>query len=72
MTKNNWGQGSSTNSIGFGQGANNSIGWGSIHKNSWNNPTTDLVGVTEAQRQFRNRVLLDNGIIDSLSCVIIP
>jgi len=71
--QNDWGQGSSTNSIGWGQGAGtNSIGWGLVHRTSWNNPTTDLVGLTEAQRDFKDRVLLDNGIVEALSCVIIP
>ena len=71
--QNDWGQGASTNSIGWGQGAaNNSIEWGLIHKDSWNNPTTDLVGLNPSQIAFINRVLAANGVVESISCVIFP
>ena len=70
---NNWGQGASTNDIGWGQGAaNNSIEWGFIHKDSWNNPTTDLAGLNPSQIDFRDRVLADGGVVEALSCVIFP
>ena len=42
---NGWGDGASNNSIGWGQGANNAIGWGSSHATSWAG-LTDIVGLT--------------------------
>jgi hypothetical protein len=42
---NGWGDGASNNNIGWGQGANNAIGWGDIHADSWAG-LTDIVGVT--------------------------
>jgi hypothetical protein len=41
---NGWGDGSANNSIGWGQGENNAIGWGDIHADSWAG-ATDIVGV---------------------------
>ena len=41
---NGWGDGSVNNNIGWGQGANNAIGWGDIHADSWAG-LTDIVGV---------------------------
>jgi hypothetical protein len=40
---NGWGDGASNNDIGWGQGADNAIGWGSIYANSWAG-ATDIVG----------------------------
>jgi hypothetical protein len=42
---NGWGDGSVNNNIGWGQGANNAIGWGDIHADSWAG-ATDIVGIT--------------------------
>jgi len=42
---NGWGDGASNNNIGWGQGADNAIGWGDIHADSWAG-LTDIVGVT--------------------------
>jgi hypothetical protein len=42
---NGWGDGASNNNIGWGQGANNAIGWGDIHADSWAG-LTDIVGIT--------------------------
>lgn len=42
---NGWGDGSVTNNIGWGKGADNAIGWGDIHADSWAG-LTDIVGVT--------------------------
>jgi hypothetical protein len=42
---NGWGDGASNNNIGWGQGANNAIGWGDIHADSWAG-ATDIVGIT--------------------------
>lgn len=40
-----WGQASVNNTNGFGKGAeNNTIGWGSIHANSYGHPRTNLTG----------------------------
>jgi hypothetical protein len=41
---NGWGDGASNNNIGWGQGANNAIGWGDIHADSYAG-ATDIVGV---------------------------
>jgi hypothetical protein len=41
---NGWGDGAANNTIGWGQGANNAIGWGDIHADSWAG-ATDIVGV---------------------------
>jgi hypothetical protein len=40
---NGWGDGASNNDIGWGQGANNAIGWGDIHADSWAG-ATDISG----------------------------
>jgi len=40
---NGWGDGAANNTIGWGQGANNAIGWGDIHADSWAG-ATDIVG----------------------------
>lgn len=40
---NGWGDGASNNNIGWGQGADNVIGWGASHSNSWAG-STDIVG----------------------------
>jgi hypothetical protein len=42
---NGWGDGAGNNAIGWGQGANNSIGWGDSHAKSWAG-LTDIVGIT--------------------------
>jgi hypothetical protein len=41
---NGWGDGASNNNIGWGQGADNAIGWGDIHAKSYAG-LTDIVGV---------------------------
>jgi hypothetical protein len=41
---NGWGDGAANNTIGWGQGANNVIGWGDIHADSYAG-ATDIVGV---------------------------
>ena len=41
--ENGWGDGASNNDIGWGKGADNAIGWGSIYANSWAG-ATDIVG----------------------------
>jgi hypothetical protein len=41
---NGWGDGAANNTIGWGQGANNAIGWGDIHADSWAG-LTDIVGL---------------------------
>ena len=40
---NGWGDGASNNNIGWGKGADNAIGWGAIHADSWAG-ATDVVG----------------------------
>jgi len=40
---NGWGDGASNNNIGWGKGANNAIGWGDIHADSYAG-LTDIVG----------------------------
>jgi hypothetical protein len=42
---NGWGDGAANNTIGWGQGANNAIGWGDIQADSWAG-ATDIVGIT--------------------------
>lgn len=49
--ENGWGDGSSNNAIGWGQGANNATGWGSSQATSWSG-LTNIVGTsidTDAQ-----------------------
>ena len=41
---NGWGDGSVNNNIGWGQGADNAIGWGDIYADSWAG-LTDIIGV---------------------------
>ena len=41
---NGWGDGASNNNIDWGQGADNAIGWGDIHSDSWAG-LTDIVGI---------------------------
>jgi hypothetical protein len=41
---NGWGDGASNNNIGWGKGADNAIGWGAIHADSYAG-LTDIVGV---------------------------
>ena len=41
---NGWGDGAANNTIGWGQGANNAIGWGDIHADSWAG-ATDISGL---------------------------
>jgi hypothetical protein len=41
---NGWGDGAANNTIGWGQGANNAIGWGDIQADSWAG-LTDITGV---------------------------
>jgi hypothetical protein len=40
---NGWGDGASNNNIGWGKGADNAIGWGDIHADSYAG-LTDIVG----------------------------
>ena len=42
---NGWGDGAANNAIGWGQGADNEIGWGDSHADSWAG-LTDIVGVS--------------------------
>lgn len=48
---NGWGDGASNNDIGWGQGADNAIGWGSIYANSWAG-ATDIVGTPPFTNQY--------------------
>ena len=50
---NGWGDGAGNNAIGWGQGANNSIGWGDSHAKSWAG-LTDIVGFDSAAISFFN------------------
>lgn len=65
-----WGQGANQNLIGWGQGAaNNSIGWGASHFVSWSGQT-DIVGLAGVLTiNFINRVLADEGVLESPSCL---
>ena len=44
---NGWGDGASNNNIGWGKGADNAIGWGDSHADSWAG-LTDIVGTQTA------------------------
>jgi hypothetical protein len=59
---NGWGDGASNNNIGWGKGADNAIGWGDIHADSYAG-LTDIVGT--ASFSNTKSILLD-GIDDSL------
>jgi hypothetical protein len=65
-----WGQGVN-NDIYWGQGAiTNDISWGSAYSVSWSGET-EIVGdeYTDAT-DFRTRVLADEGVFESFSCLI--
>ena len=47
--ENGWGDGSSNNAIGWGQGANNATGWGSSQATSWSG-LTNVVGTSSSDR----------------------
>jgi len=64
-----WGQAHVNNEIGYGQGsANNTIGWGSIYLLSWSGDTF-LEGLSQDAIIFKDRVVSDGGIVESLYCV---
>lgn len=48
---NGWGDGSANNAIGWGQGADNVIGWGDSHSKSWAG-LTDIVGIDSDAQAF--------------------
>lgn len=50
---NGWGDGASNNLIGWGQGADNAIGWGDSHLKSWSG-LTDIAGFDNASIAFFN------------------
>ena len=61
---NGWGDGASNNNIGWGKGADNAIGWGDIHADSYAG-LTDIVGT--ASFSNTKSILLD-GIDDFVDC----
>jgi hypothetical protein len=61
---NGWGDGASNNNIGWGKGADNAIGWGDIHADSYAG-LTDIVGT--ASFSNTKSILLD-GIDDRVEC----
>jgi hypothetical protein len=61
---NGWGDGASNNNIGWGKGADNAIGWGDIHADSYAG-LTDIVGT--ASFSNTKSILLD-GIDDYVIC----
>lgn len=50
---NGWGDGASNNQIGWGQGADNAIGWGDSHLKSWAG-ATDIAGFDSAAISYFN------------------
>ena len=61
---NGWGDGASNNNIGWGKGADNAIGWGDIHADSYAG-LTDIVGVAS----FTNTLSTTfDGIDDYVDC----
>jgi hypothetical protein len=48
---NGWGDGASNNTIGWGKGADNAIGWGAIHADSYAG-LTDIVGTTSYTNEY--------------------
>ena len=61
---NGWGDGASNNNIGWGKGADNAIGWGDIHADSYAG-LTDIVGIAS----FDNtKSILLGGIDDYIDC----
>ena len=63
-----WGKGSITNTIGWGQGSvTNDIGWGSIHYSLTDN--TNLAGLSDDGITYKERVELDSGTIEKLTCI---
>lgn len=67
---NGWGQAHLNNTIGFGQGAANSInGYGSIYDDSWIGET-NIKGISNEVIEFENRVVIDGGTVEAIDCVI--
>ena len=65
-----WGQGANQNNIGWGQGANNNIGWGDSQFVSWSG-LTDITGVSvKLTNDFENRVVADGGTLEAKQCLI--
>ena len=48
---NGWGDGASNNNIGWGKGADNAIGWGDIHADSYAG-LTDIVGTASYTNEY--------------------
>jgi hypothetical protein len=65
---NGWGDGASNNNIGWGKGADNAIGWGDIHADSYAG-LTDIVGT--ASFSNTKSILLD-GIDDTINIGATP
>ena len=63
---NGWGDGASNNNIGWGQGANNVIGWGDSHSNSWAG-ATDIVGSGSTPSFTNQYSMLFDGIDESFN-----
>ena len=76
--KNGWGDGASNNTIGWGQGANNLIGWGISHLLSWAG-LTDIIGTstpapvsdTDAQAFLTNAVITDTTQRNAINTLVI-
>ena len=62
-----WGQGSATNSIGWGGGYTNDIGWGSIYGVTWTDDT-DIIGGPAGL--FVDRVEADGGYVEGFLCLV--
>jgi hypothetical protein len=70
---NGWGDGAGNNAIGWGQGANNSIGWGDSHAKSWAG-LTDIVGITtdpDAQAFITAAAITDATQQDAIDALVV-
>jgi hypothetical protein len=66
-----WGQGANNNGIGWGQGAfNNSIGWGSSHYVSYAGETEIVGNEGGLAYDFSVRISADSGVFEANSCLL--
>jgi hypothetical protein len=66
----NWGQGTNTNNISWGQAILNLINWGYYQLISWSG-LTDITGISvKIANDFENRVIADSGVFEAKECLI--
>ena len=66
----NWGKAHENNTIGFGQGSNNAIGWGSIYDESYSGDTVLNPDIAPPEPTNANVLTISNNVITIESNVI--